>query len=278
MEVLDHVGPDGFLCHRCDHTLTFEADRTAGGHEQSTRLNDQFKFITEQLRQIDQVHVPECDFDRAYAKARPVERDATHQRIETIAVDGVGDRPMAVKGLTNTGPQSIAVNISHSEGPSQAEKEAERIRKEKAAKQNALPSFFEYSTVSGESFSGNNNANLGIGAARAAGEDTKQAKHADDHATLQMDDHFAKLKAEQAAEAARKAAEEEEAGSDEDDDEFEDVPTTGAAPSAVPSAEPSGVASAADSSDERQAKRVKIEADVKQEDDDDDEELEFEDV
>lgn len=270
MEVLDHVGPEGFLCHRCNHMLTYEADRTAGGHEQSTRLNDQFKFITEQLRQIDQVHIPECDFDRAYAKARPVERDATHQRIETIAIDGVGDRPMAVKGLMNTGPQSIAVNISTSEGPSQVELEAERMRKEKAAKQNALPSFFEYSTVSGESFSGNAQANLGAGTARKAGEEAAQNNTEDGHATLQLDDHFAKLKAEQAAEQARLAAEEEEAGSDEDEDEFEDVLATGAATSAIHSA--------VESSDERQAKRVKIEAGIKQEDEDEDEDMEFEDV
>lgn len=283
MEVLDHVGPDGFLCHRCDHTLTFEADRTSSGHEQSTRLNDQFKFITEQLQQIDQVFVPECDFDRAYAKARPVERDATHQRIETIAVDGHGDRPMAVKGLTNTGPQSIAVNISTAEGASQAEKEAERARKEQAAKQNALPSFFQYSTVSGDSFSADAQAKQGAASGSKAGEATSESKPEDSHGTLQMDDHFAKLKAAQAAELARKAAE-EEAGSDEDDeDEFEDVPTTDATPAPAASAAssekpPAAEASAADSSDERQAKRVKIEADIKQEDDDDDDEMEFEDV
>jgi transcription initiation factor TFIIE subunit alpha len=275
MEVLDNVGPSGFLCHRCGHTLKFEADRTAGGHEQSTRLNDQFKFITEQLRYIDQVHVPECDFDRAFAKARPVERDATHQRIETIAVDGIGDRPMAVKGLTNTGPQSIAVNISTSEGPSQAEQEAERARKEQAAKQNALPIFFEISTVSGESFSGNAQTATGTAAVKQTGEATGQDRGvaADTNANTQMDDFFAGLKAEHAAEAARRMKQQERAGSEEDDDEdededdgeFEDVPTTGAA-------------SGAASSDERQAKRVKIEPDIKQEDDEDDEELEFEDV
>lgn len=277
MEVLDNVGPSGFLCHRCGHTLKFEADRTAGGHEQSTRLNDQFKFITEQLRHIDQVHVPECDFDRAFAKARPVERDATHQRIETIAVDGSGDRPMAVKGLTNTGPQSIAVNISASEGPSQAEQEAERARKEQAVKQNALPSFFEYSTVSGESFSGNNHATTGTTAFKQAGGATGQdnGTTANTNASSRLDDVFAQLKAEQDAKLARQNGQQEQAGSDEDEDEdedegeFEDVPTTGAV---------SGAASGAASSDERQAKRVKIEPDIKQEDEDDDEDLEFEDV
>jgi transcription initiation factor TFIIE subunit alpha len=176
-----------------------------------------------------------------------------------------------VKGLTNTGPQSIAVNISTSEGPSQAEKEAERTRKEQAAKQNALPSFFEYSTVSGDSFSGSAHSTLRAGMARKLEVETTQDKPDDGHNTLQLDDHFAKLKADQAAELARQAAEEEEVGSDEDEDEFEDVPTTGAAPSAV-------IMPALESSDDRQAKRVKIETDIKQEDEDEDEELEFEDV
>ncbi|KAF5138462.1 Transcription initiation factor IIE subunit alpha [Metarhizium anisopliae] len=148
MEVLDSVGPNGFLCHRCHHTLTFEADRTSTGHEQSTRLNDQFKFISEILPKIDAVHIPECDFDRALAKARPVVRDATHQRAATIAVESGPNRPMAVKGLTNTGPQSIAVNISTSDGPSAAEKDAEKARKEKIAQQNALPSWMSNSTPS----------------------------------------------------------------------------------------------------------------------------------
>lgn len=268
MEVLDNVGPGGFLCHRCNHTLTFEADRTAGAHEQSTRLNDQFKFVTEQLRQIDQVFVPECDFDRAFNKARPVERDATHQRVETIAVDGNGDRPMAVKGLTNTGPQSIAVNISTSDGPSQAEKEADRARKEQAAKQNALPSFFEYSTVSGESFSGANQAATGATHNLKTDDAAAQDKGAGGTASSQIDDIFARLKAEQAAELARQTAKQEEMGSDEDEDEFEDVPTTTLA---------SGID--ASSSDERQAKRVKIEPSIKQEDEDEEEdEVEFEDV
>lgn len=297
MEVLDNWGPSGFLCHRCGYILTSEPNRHSTGHEQSTRLNNQFKFITEQLREIDQVQIPECDFDRAFAKAVPVERDATHQRIETIAVDGPGDRPMAVKGLTNTGPQTISVNISATDGPSKAEQEAELARKEQAAKQNALPSFFTHSTISGEAFSTNNPA--GPGSAAVKTEVTVFGKPAADVKSTEIDEVFEKLKAEQAAALARASEEEEEDGSEEDEDEFEDVPATGVnsatvTPSiATPSAATPNIKRETSEDDERQTKRVKIDTEVKQEpviknepkeetgiasDEDEDDDLEFEDV
>jgi transcription initiation factor TFIIE subunit alpha len=294
MEVLDSVGPHGFVCHRCHHTLTLETDRNSGGHEQSTRLNDQFKFISELLPKIDSVHIPECDFDRALSKARPVVRDATHQRAATIPVDSGAGRPMAVKGLTNLGPQSIAVNISTSEGQTEAEKEAERLRKEKIAKQNALPSWMSNSTVTGESFAGATGS-LGIVAAKnAAAQSAGQGKSIDHTASAQIDDIFEKLKAEQAAERARGIEgddddEEEGYDSEEDEGDFEDVPATGNTSSMATPGTPAikfeasgGQSRDGDSSDERQTKKVKLEPEVKEEqkdsDEDEDEELEFEDV
>lgn len=308
MEVLDHSSPQGFLCHRCNHILTFEKDRNPTGHEQSTRLNDQFKFITELLQKIDSALVPARDFDKALARQRPVIRDATNQRMETVAAD-TSAKPTAVKGLTNTGPQSINVNISTAEGQTEAEKEAERARKEQIAKQNALPSWMSNSTVTGESFAGD-------GPATAMPAITKQEKdtkddikvEAGDNGNPAIDDIFEKLKAEQAAERARDAmgvhgSGSEEEDEDEDEDEFEDVPATGANTSRNttstpgPKREASGDPSrSGDSSDERATKRVKIEpgamlgTDAKAQDpgarqdsgapsdEDDDEELEFEDV
>ncbi|RSL91994.1 hypothetical protein CEP52_014080 [Fusarium oligoseptatum] len=237
--------------------------RTSTGHEQSTRLNNQFKFISELLPKIDAVHIPECDFDRAFANARPVKRDATHQRAQTVAADAGANRPMAVKGLTNTGPQSIAVNISTSDGPTDAEKAAEQARKEKIAKQKRAAILDKEAAA---------NSSL------AAAPDTK--------ATTQIDDIFEKLKAEQAAERAR---EEDEFGSeeeDEDEDEFEDVPPTGNVSSrdtpVTPAIKREATADG-DNSDERQAKRVKVESKPvvkkeEEEDEDSEEELEFEDV
>ncbi|KFA62780.1 hypothetical protein S40285_07551 [Stachybotrys chlorohalonatus IBT 40285] len=297
MEILDNVGPDGFLCHRCSHTLSFEADRNSGGHEQSTRLNDQFKFISELLPRIDAVEIPECTFERAFAKHRPVVRDETHQRAATTAIDSGANRPMAVKGLSNLGPQSIAVNLSTSEGPSEAEKEAERARKEKIAKQNALPSWMSNSTVTGESFAGETAAGISTVKAVPGARQTNPGSLVDKQASAQIDDIFEKLKAEQAAERAREAAEEEEEeeeeeegeyGSEEEEEDdlgFEDVPATGNAsslgtpnPPAIKREASGDMSREGDSGDERQAKKVKVEPHIKKEEDSDEDELEFEDV
>ncbi|KAK0392141.1 hypothetical protein NLU13_1639 [Sarocladium strictum] len=291
MEVLDNADDNGFLCHRCNYLLQYQAERNAGGHEKSTRLNHQFKFISELLPKIDSVRVPKCDFDRAFAVARPVEREATHQRAATIAVDPSAGRPMAVKGLTNSGPQSIAVNISTSDGPSEAEKEAERARKEQIAKQNALPAWMSQSTVTGESFSGAGDG--GMASAAIVKEESKDQNGAgiiDSNASAQIDDIFEKLKAEQAAERLREMEEEEESGSEEGDDEdeaeFEDVKEPEIGLDRPETIKPgvkreSEAVSQVDSSEERQAKRVKVEPDVKKEssdEDEDEDELEFEDV
>ncbi|PHH70647.1 hypothetical protein CDD83_5395 [Cordyceps sp. RAO-2017] len=286
MEVLDNVGPSGFVCHRCHHTLTFEAERNSGGHEQSTRLNDQFKFISELLPKIDAVHIPECDFDRALARARPVIRDVTHQRAATIPVESGTSRPMAVKGLSNSGPQSIAVNISATEGPSAAEREAEKARKEHIARQNSLPSWMSNSTVTGESFSGITDTNMSAGIKGEVGG-ISIIKPVDLNTSAQIDDIFEKLKAEQAAENSQQERnpDDEELYSGEDgEDQFEDVPANDMSifqaadvPRGAQVDSPPGI-------DERPAKRVKLKTGLLdrnvlgERDEENDEELEFENV
>lgn len=291
LEVVDSNGPNGLLCHRCGHVLTFEADRNAGGHEQSTRLNDQFKFISELLQKIDNVHIPECDFDRAFAKTRPVVRDATHQVAATTGMDSSMSRPMGVKGLTNIGPQSISVNISTVEGASEAEKAAEIARKEKLAAQNALPSWMSNSTVTGESFAGATGAGpTTVKDETGLNEDSKQ-KHVDIKTIAQIDDVFETLKAEAALK--KQDDSDDEDGSDEDEDDFEDVPATGnnssmgtPALSQSMKRDLSGeIYRDGSGPEEHSRKKAKIEPDVKIEggandsgDDEDDDEMEFEDV
>ncbi|KAF4808626.1 Transcription initiation factor IIE subunit alpha [Colletotrichum siamense] len=266
MEVLDNVGPEGFVCHRCGSSLTHDLERNSTGHEQSTRLNNQFKFITELLPRIDEMVVPDNTFDIAISKALPVVRDASYQTVTTIPVSSL--QPTAVKGLDNVGPKSMSVSISATDGPSEAEKAAEKARKEKIAQQNALPSWMSNSTVTGESFT----ADAGpTPAAKVEEVDSKEAlaKSGDNQEHAELDDYFARLKAEQAAEAARALAEE---GSDDDEEEeedaFEDVTPMGNN-TPIPKAEP-----AADT-EELPAKRVKVEM---PDDGESDEDVEFEDV
>lgn len=249
LEVIDNASAEGLRCHRCSHILIHDADRHSVGHQQSTRMNNQFKFITDLLPQIDSVIIPDNTFDVAFSKARPVDRDEANQVAQSVAVEIGLNRPTAVKGLANTGPKSMQVSISTADGLTEEEKAAERERKERIAKQNALPSWMSSSTVTGESFTGDakkasdpvvpkDEVDSKTGVKKQLLEDKDQAD---------IDDYFARLKAEQAAEAARKAAEEEFESSDDDEGDFEDVvgtstksatgtppSTSGAAVGAVP--------------------------------------------
>ena len=151
MEVLDKVDFErGFLCHKCGSPLVRNADTDRGGHEQSTRLNAQFRFITDLLPKIDQVIIPDNTFETAHAAARPVLRDQLNPTAETAPIDSGTNRPTAVRGLANIGPTSIAVTVTNSDGPTAADRAAEQARKAALAAQNAMPAHFTHSTVTGE--------------------------------------------------------------------------------------------------------------------------------
>jgi transcription initiation factor TFIIE subunit alpha len=289
MEVLDNSSDQGFLCHRCGHVLKFDRERNPAGHAQSTLLNEQFKFITEVLPQLDQTEIQESNFEELFEQRLPVVRDETHQRTDTEAI-AVDSRPMAVKGSSTTGPQTINISIQSADGPSEAEREAEKARKAEMAKRNEMPSWHLESTIGPGA---GKPASKGLDAIKKEEGEAHKPVDASQAGGAQIDDIFAKLKAEQALEQSRKIADDgEDSGSDdEDEDGFEDVPTTGAssardtATTPIMKREASGELSGA--SEERQAKRVKIESEVKTEpaikteapaSDEDDDELEFEDV
>ncbi|KAI0201009.1 hypothetical protein F4808DRAFT_135559 [Astrocystis sublimbata] len=298
MEVLDKVDPiRGFICHRCDSVLIFDPEREAGGHEQSTKLNNQLRFITDMLPKLDSMVVPENTFDTAHAAARPVERDATNQAAPSIVVEDPL-KPTAVKGMENTGPQSIAVDIADHEGPSEAERKAEKERKEKHAQANALPSWHLQSTVTGASYVGASNPTPATKAddkdeKKPTGDQVDDSMHSEEVSNL-----FEMLARQQAEEAARKEAEADDSDEEEDEDEdeeFEDISTnnnTNIANSAASSVGPgitgekrtaasSGATSAADTpastADDRPAKKVKVEEPA-DDADSDEEDMAFEDV
>jgi len=230
MQVLDKISFEhGFLCHKCDYPLVHNIDSDEGGHEQSTKLNAQFKFITDLLPKIDQVVIPDNTSEVALAAALPVVRDKTlNPANETIPVNSSANKPTAVKGLTNTGPTSIAVTVTATDGPTTAEKAAEQARKEALAAQNQLPQFFTHSTVTGErviaasapSFKSSNSFDTKEDKKDAVSTSTPTADGAE------IDDYFARLKAEQEMEALKDQEEEETDDDDDDEDEdlgFEDV-------------------------------------------------------
>jgi transcription initiation factor TFIIE subunit alpha len=232
MEVLDKVDfQRGFLCHKCGFPLVRNADTDRGGHEQSTRLNAQFRFITDLLPKIDQVVIPDNTFETAHAAARPVLRDQLNPTTETAPIDSGSSKPTAVRGLANTGPTSIAVTLTNSDGPTVADRAAEQARKEALAAQNAMPEHFTHSTITGEQILPTTSPFK----SSQPFEDSKDKKDAliatpsfVDGA--EIDSYFAQLKAEQAREAVKEQEEELETDDEEDDEDlgFEDVvPATG---------------------------------------------------
>jgi transcription initiation factor TFIIE subunit alpha len=138
LEVLDSVSANGFLCQRCGSVLELSKEREAPGHQQLSRMNNQFKFMTDMLQEVDNVVIPECTFDAAIQNARPVVREATHEVLASIPVDTSLNKPSAVKGLANTGPKTMQVTIS--DGNNEDENQESRKRKERLLRENALPS------------------------------------------------------------------------------------------------------------------------------------------
>jgi transcription initiation factor TFIIE subunit alpha len=230
MEVLDKVDFErGFLCHKCGFPLKRNADTDRGGHEQSTRLNAQFKFITDLLPKIDQVVIPDNTFEKALESARPVIRDQLNPTTETAPVDSRINKPTAVTGLTNTGPTSIAVTLTASDGPTEADKAAEQARKDALKAQNQLPAHFTHSTVTGEQILPTSIPTFRSSQSFEDKKDTKDAINITPSFVdgAEIDIYFAQLKAEQAREAVKQEEEEDEED-DEEDEEFEDVvPATG---------------------------------------------------
>lgn len=228
LEVLDkHDLLSGFLCHKCGHVLRRDTDNNRGGHEQSTRLNAQFKFITDLLPKIDNVVIPENNFEQAITSSRPVIRDATNPASEMAPVSSSVARPTAVKGMANTGPTSISVTLTTSDGPTEADVAAEKARKEAIVAQNALPVHFTHSTISGEQVKFGEQPSLPSSNSlepdkKDLGLDTPSVNG--DGA--EIDDYFARLKAEQAKEAEQEQDEEYETD-EEDEDDFEDVVPSG---------------------------------------------------
>ncbi|KAH6669103.1 transcription initiation factor IIE subunit alpha [Plectosphaerella plurivora] len=287
MEVLDKPSAMGFLCHNCEYPLTHDLERHSTGHQESTRLNEQFKFITDMLPRIDSVVVPENTFENAIASYIPL---APETNMGPGSAGFSSAQPTAVKGLDNVGPKSLSVNISTSDGPSEAEKAAEQARRDKVALQNALPSWMSQSTVTGESYSAApSGPTPAIKAMEPDSKNDVKPKIAEDEES-EMAAMFARIKAEQEAAAARAQEEASDDDDDDDDDEadFEDVVATGPASnnptptSLTPAPALKRDASSREAStDERSVKRVKVaepEPTKADEDDESEEEIEFEDV
>lgn len=248
LEVLDNVGPTGFLCHRCDGPLEERDDRAAGeigGHEKQSKLASQLEGLLKMLRDIDSEIIPNNDFETAFAHAVPVQRDEYINPIRpTAPVESGRNPPTAVKGITQVAVAPLEISLTTSSEKTAAEQAAEAQRKAEIAAQNALPVWHTNSTVTGETTNSGNKererqANGGaLGSLKDEEDEKKEGNVLNDELAA----YYAQMQQEKEKEA-REDREADESSGDDEDDEFEDVgvvPSGAATPSSSASAAISG--------------------------------------
>lgn len=234
LEVLDSVGPMGFLCHRCGGPLVRE-DPTAGdntGSEKQVKLAAQFARVLKLLEEIDNATIPKNDFETALSLQLPIQRNNVNPVRDTVPLEGNRGPPAAVKGLNQPIAQDLTVDLTSSAEKTAAEKAAEEDRKAAIAAQNVLPVWHTQSTVtSGADPSIKNDPVLGSGGLSADIKDEKPGEDGKVSITTAVVDESDQLAAYYAGMAQEKEKEEredreaEESSEDDEDDEddFEDI-------------------------------------------------------
>lgn len=271
LEAMDSLNLDtgDFVCKRCGTILdpVDEEDR-ANENESSRRFNNQVDKIRGLMMQIDAAAVPENDFDTALSKQKPIERKDTNPAARTEIVDTPNRNLQSTKGLALQ-PEKISVQVQDDETVKRESEEAEaKARRDKEARQNALPEWIVKSTVSGDITTvgakeakrqAERDVHLG-GVSTTKAEDSEDKKGDKDDEDV-MAAYWAELAAANEKQAADDKDEDEE--DDEDDDEFEDVDVTGANTPAANGAASTAVSTPAVESsnatdDERDAKRRRV--------------------
>jgi transcription initiation factor TFIIE subunit alpha len=240
MEVLSSVSASGeFLCQKCDGVLerheTSHEDRA--GHERLSKLMSQVDPLLKQLRQVDQVYIPQNDFEEAEALRIPIQRDESinpSRRLEPVK-ERIAGTKAGVK--TESGP---AIEVSLVEAGAAERERAEALRKQE--QQNQLPEWHIRSTVTGDRTTlgikehARQQVSSGYGTPSKSEDDEEKKKtDADGADKAMMDAYFAQLQADQERERLQPASSSEEEAEEDDDEEegmFEDVvPNNGAGPS-----------------------------------------------
>ncbi|KAL8707142.1 MAG: hypothetical protein Q9220_007779 [cf. Caloplaca sp. 1 TL-2023] len=230
LEVLDRVGPLGFVCHRCGGILERE-ERTAGdaiGSEKQIKLAAQLSRVLKLLQKIDNTTIPKNDFEMALSLQIPVQRNRDVNPVrEMIPVDATQRFPTAVRGINMPIVQDLTVDLTSSAEKTAAEKASDESRKALIAAQNALPLWHTQSTVPvGPSVDPDSEPLLTNGIstalqAESVGHDARLAASIRDES-----DELAAYYSRMAQEKEQEEQEhEDKASSDDDDseDDFEDV-------------------------------------------------------
>lgn len=303
LEVMDNIDmtTGSFLCPKCGRALEpVEEEERANENETMKRLNVEIGKLLEIMQKIDAASVPENDFETALSKMKPISRPEGQGVTNTEVVDIPNRNVQSTKGL-EVKPEKIAVQVQDDEDVKRANAAADaQARREKEARQNALPDWIAKSTVSGDITAvGAKEEKQRLEREAHAGvvkhEEWEEKKPATDSNDDVMKQYWEDLEAEKQREAQQAAEDDDE--EEDDEDEFEDVeiagtPANGANGTAASSTgvnTPMNVESSNATDDERDAKRIKLEAtntdgnskvaeDTPAASDEDEDEIEFEDV
>ncbi|KAK9469889.1 TFIIE alpha subunit-domain-containing protein [Lipomyces arxii] len=150
----------GFICADCGSILMDDddVDELRVSQERLAKLMSQIRRIVDTLKKIDDSYIPDNDFETALKIALPTSADI-HETQDSIVY--------AAKG-TNTNTMSIEVDLSEGDKNKKAAAAAAAAKAD-AAQQNALPVWYQKSTIGLE--------NPGSNGTRD-GEDTKPAASA----------------------------------------------------------------------------------------------------
>ena len=236
LEVLDNVGPLGFVCHRCNGVLERDEESVGdkGGHEKQSRLMSQLEGMLKLLQQIDSEIIPNNDFETAFSYAVPVQRNHFVNPVRpTIPVEYSRGPPTSVKGLTQNHTPQLEISLTTSSEKTAADQAAEAHRKATIAAQNVLPVWHTNSTVTGETTTlgakeatlkrDRNNLNGGAASVGLVKHDSADEKKG---ITNVLNDELAAYYQQMEEEKAREAKEDDSSGPEDDDDDnddFEDV-------------------------------------------------------
>ncbi|EMF10527.1 uncharacterized protein SEPMUDRAFT_150608 [Sphaerulina musiva SO2202] len=303
MDSLDMATGD-FLCAKCGAALEpVDEEERANENESMKRMNQQFAKLVELMQKIDAAAVPENDFETALSKQKPIEKADSHPGTRTEIVDVPNRNLQSTKGL-EVKPEKIAVELKDDEDVKRESAAADaRARKEKEARQNALPEWISKSTISGDITAVGakeerqrleREAHTGV--LTHEEEEEKKAVKGDDDV---MAAYWKELELAQKKEAELQKEEDEE--DDDEEDEFEDVEGIAGTPNTANGAAnglagtstngantPANQESSNATDDERETKRAKMalpngdktpaQDTPAASDADDDDELEFENV
>ncbi|KMP00742.1 hypothetical protein CIHG_03189 [Coccidioides immitis H538.4] len=234
LEVLSHVGLDGFECQRCGYLLS-RADEVEGGgaadrtgHEKNSKLMAQLDPMLKLLKQIDSVEVPPNDFDTAWDhKVDVIRNQYTNPSRPGVVVS----KQSAVRGVSKTDASTLEVSLTSTAEKSAEEQAREAARKAALEKQNALPIWHTQSTVSTDVRLPQVKTEPNGVSIKPEVDIKPEVKEEQKPDIDSLDDSVAAYYAEMAREKEREAQEDvSEEESDEEEDEFEDVEIT---PSAV---------------------------------------------